>query len=247
MLVTCTDGGQGDGVGGVKPGGVEHNPRTVAAQRSAELDRAAAALDVSDVIKLGYPDSGMPADSSGSIGRVAGRTVFSRLTPGPLIAEMVELMRRYRPAVLLTYPPNGMSGHPDHIRVHDIVAAAHRAIVADQVIAPRMYYTALSRSRLEEAARWARVIHGDGAWVPPAELAIDDASITAEIDVEGFWEQKLAALSAHASQGDATALLQILSAPAAKGRGRVEEFVRAFPPPASNAPLVIEHDLFGMG
>jgi len=250
VLITCTDGGQGDGIGGVKPEAAGHNPGIVAAQRSTELDLAAAALGVSDVIKLGYPDSGMPKDSAGAIRSVAGKTVFSRLALGPLVKEMVELMRLYRPAVVLTYPPDGMSGHPDHIRVHDIVATAHRIIVAetsaDHGTAPRMYYTALSRSRLEDAARMARAVYGDGAWVPPAEIAVDDASITTVVDVEDFWEHKLKALSAHASQGDAVALHQILSAPAHEARRRVEEFVRAFPPPAPNAPTVIEHDLFGM-
>ncbi len=250
VLITCTDGGQGDGIGGVKPDTAGHNPGIVAAQRSTELDRAAAALGVSDVIKLGYPDSGVPRDSAGAISSVAGRTVFSRLALGPLVNEMVELMRRYRPAVLLTYPPDGMSGHPDHIRVHDIVAAAHRIIVAETSAehgtGPRMYYTAVSRSRLEDVARTARAVYGVGGWVPSAKLAVDDASITTEVDVEDFWEHKLEALSAHASQGDAAALRQIFSAPAHHARRRVEEFVRAFPPPNPDAPNVIEHDLFGM-
>lgn len=58
VLVTCTDGAMGDGPGGVKPGEPGHDPVEVARNRSRELDLAAAALGVGDLIRLGYPDSG---------------------------------------------------------------------------------------------------------------------------------------------------------------------------------------------
>src|SRR5436309_2733806 len=58
ILVTCTDGAEGDGVAGSKPGQAEHDPKQVAERRSAELDMAAVALGIHEVIKLGFPDSG---------------------------------------------------------------------------------------------------------------------------------------------------------------------------------------------
>ncbi len=118
VLVTCTDGAKGDAVdGGAKPGEDGHDPHRVAAHRSRELDCATSALGVRDVVKLGYPDSGMPTG-----GEPAAADSFSARPPAPMVTQMVRLMHLYEPDVVITYPPNGLSGHPDHIRTHDLVA-----------------------------------------------------------------------------------------------------------------------------
>jgi LmbE family N-acetylglucosaminyl deacetylase len=59
VLVTCTNGEQGDDVGGRKPGEPGHRPDEVAAVRRAELGRAVGILGISDLEFLGYRDSGM--------------------------------------------------------------------------------------------------------------------------------------------------------------------------------------------
>jgi LmbE family N-acetylglucosaminyl deacetylase len=86
---------------------------------------------------------------------------------------------------------------------------------------------------------------GADAWVPPDEMAVDDAQITTVIDVAPFWADKLRALSAHASQSDAAAILQVLSVAGDSVwvGGRVEEYVRAYPPPVG-ALSTVEHDFF---
>ena len=254
VLIICTDGGQGDAAHGVKPNQPGHDPRVVAARRSRELARAAARLGVSVVVKLGYPDSGLPTD--GAEGAAADS--FSRRALRPMVTRLVRLMRRYQPDVVVTYPPNGLSGHPDHIRTHDLVVAAHTNIVANgqheaglgQAAdslprGPKLYYIALSATRLRAAQTSALAVLGAGAWVPPDEMAVDDAQITTVIDVAPFWANKLRALSAHASQSDAARVLQVLTAAgdSAGVRGRVEEYVRAYPPAVG--PLsTMEHDFF---
>src|SRR5262249_42928835 len=80
VLITCTDGGQGDGAHGVKPNQLGHDPRVVAAHRSRELDRAAAMLGVSVVVKLGYPDSGSRTDGA----QGAAADSFSRRALRPM-------------------------------------------------------------------------------------------------------------------------------------------------------------------
>ena len=227
VLITCTDGGQGDAPGAVKPGSPGHRPHVVAQRRSKELDLATAALGVIDVVKLAYPDSGMSEVSTDAISNVASQTVFSQLPLEPLVQQMVSLMRHFRPAVALPYPPNGMSGHPDHIRVHEVVAAAHRIVLADSSPnrgEPRLYYTALSRSRLNDVTRAARAMHGEnfGAARRPSRRRCDDHN---RHRCAGLLGEKLRALSAHASQSDATALHRIFSAPAERSRRRTEEFV----------------------
>lgn len=246
VLVTCTDGGQGDTADGLKPGHPGHDPRLVAAARSQELNLATAALGVRDVVRLGYPDSGIAGD---------GAAGFSRRPLQPMLVRLVRLMRLYQPDVLVTYPPNGLSGHPDHVRTHELVLAAHRNVIANAepqppgratpatTWGPQLHYIALSRSRLRGVADRARAALGPDAWVPPEAMAVADADITTAIDVTAFWPAKLRALAAHASQSDAAALLRIFGAPDDSAKW-FEEYVRAYPPGATG-PDAVASDFLG--
>jgi LmbE family N-acetylglucosaminyl deacetylase len=254
VLITCTDGSQGDGPHGEKPGHPGHDPQQVAALRSRELDLAAAALGVHDIVKLGYPDSGMPDDNA-----IPPRAdTFSRRPITPMVTRLVRLLRHYQPDVIVTYPSNGLSGHPDHIRTHQLVHAALRN-VADAVDEPggqslstrkvtKLYYIAMSKTRLRAVRAGTRAAFGENAWVPPEEMAIDDSEITTVIDVAPYWDNKVRALSAHASQSDAAAVLQMLCAGAnlADLGERVEEYVRAEDMGNGHTRLV-EHSFAGNG
>jgi LmbE family N-acetylglucosaminyl deacetylase len=232
VLVTCTDGRHGDAVG--------QDPALVPARRAEELDLAAAALGVSEVVKLGYPDSGLPDDPA----EVAA-DAFSRRPLEPIVHQLVRLIRLFAPDVLVTYPPNGLSEHPDHIRTHDAVVSAHRNIVANSdSVPPKLYYIALSATSVRRFQTTARAVFGDEAWMPPDEMAVDDAQITTRVDVTPFWADKLRALGAHASQPDARALLQMFSVADDPGVERTEEYVRAYPPPVEG--FAVERDLFDL-
>jgi LmbE family N-acetylglucosaminyl deacetylase len=236
VLITCTDGAQGDGPHGEKPGHPRHEPQKVAALRSRELDLAAAALGVHHLVKLGYPDSGTPDGDA-----IPPRAdTFSRRPITPMVTRLVRLLRHYQPDVIVTYPPNGLSGHPDHIRAHQLVDAALRKFAADAANEPRgqvssarkaitLYYIAMSKTRLRAVRAGARAAFGENAWLPPEQMAIDDSEITTVIDIAPYWDNKVRALSAHASQSDAAAILQMLCAAAnlADFGERVEEYVRA--------------------
>ncbi|MBJ7337474.1 PIG-L family deacetylase [Mycolicibacterium sp.] len=241
VLVTCTDGARGDAVeGGAKPGEDGHDPHRVAAHRSTELDSAASVLGVHDVVKLGYPDSGMPESGEPDS--------FSARPSAPMVTQMVRLVRLYEPDVVITYPPNGLSGHPDHVRTHELVVAAHRNVAANGEGGgriPRLYYIAMSLSRLRAVQAGVRAAFGDDAWVPPDELGTDDAEVTTVIDVAPFWGAKLGALAAHASQPDAALLLKVLEMAddASEPVARVEEYVRVHPPVRSG-DFAIERDFF---
>lgn len=230
VLVTCTDGRHGDAIG--------LDPALVPARRSGELDLAAEALGVGDVVKLGYPDSGLPGDAAD----VAADS-FSRRPMAPMVQQLVRLIRMFAPDVLVTYPPNGLSGHPDHIRTHDIVIAAHDNIAANAEPgrAPKLYYIAISATSMRTMQTRARAVFGGEAWLPPDEMAVDDAVISARIDVTPFWADKLRALGAHASQPDAQALLQMFAAAddSSAPVERVEEYVRVYPAPAASDVLEV--------
>src|SRR5690606_37363855 len=92
VLVTCTDGGCGDGPGGVKPGDPGHDPAAVAAMRRRELEASCDVLGVGELEMLGYADSGMMGwpsnDAPGS---------FWRTPVEEGAARLADLMRHYRP------------------------------------------------------------------------------------------------------------------------------------------------------
>jgi LmbE family N-acetylglucosaminyl deacetylase len=231
ILVTCTDGAQGDGIAGSKPGQAEHDPKQVAERRSRELDMAAVALGIHEVVKLGFPDSGVPTESVAPT-----RKAFSRRPLQPMVNRLTGLIELHRPDVVVTYPPNGLSGHPDHIRTHTLVRAALRAVKATKSAAgntdvaepPQLYYIALSRTRLLAVQARVREALGPDAWVPPVEMSIDDSEVTTVIDIAAHWRDKLRALSAHASQSDAAALLEMFAAAESHGPGGyVEEYAAA--------------------
>ncbi|MGW3744245.1 PIG-L deacetylase family protein [Streptomyces sp. NPDC005146] len=236
VLVTCTDGRQGNGVDGCKPGHRDHRPERIAARRSHELAMSKAALGISDLVQLDYPDSGMPE----SVNDMDPRA-FSRLEGEPITLQLEALMQKYQPDVVVTYPPNGLSNHPDHVRTHELTVAAFGRIrkaggfpaqrdggAGPERRIPKLYYIALSISRLKAARTRAEATLGPGIWTPPLEIGVDDDSITTTVDISGFWAHKLRALAAHASQADASALLRVLNVTGQENP--VEEYVLADPP-----------------
>ncbi|MEV5877382.1 PIG-L family deacetylase [Streptomyces sp. NPDC052101] len=199
VLVTCTDGGCGDGPGGVKPGDPGHDPAAVALMRRQELEASCEVLKVSHLEMLDYADSGMMGwptnDAPGS---------FWQTPVEECAARLAELLRRYQPDVVVTYDENGFYGHPDHIQANRITMAA----LAMTALTPKVYWTTAPRSAMQ---RFGEVMREFGAdWQEPdpaaatamAEIGLPDEEITTWVDTTAFGGQKFNALAAHASQGE---------------------------------------------
>jgi LmbE family N-acetylglucosaminyl deacetylase len=239
VLVTCTDGGCGDGPGGVKPGEPGHDPAAVAAARQAELEASCRVLGVGDLELLGYADSGMMGwpqnDAPGA---------FWTTPVEQAAARLAELIRRHRPDVVVTYDENGFYGHPDHIQAHRITMAA----VELTGIPAKVYWTTAPRSAMEEFGRvmeefgmsWDAPEDADGAdpQVPP--VGLPDEEITTWVDVSAFGASKYEALAAHASQGENIFFLKLGQERFTQLMGR-ETFVRVRDTTGAALP---EDDLF---
>ncbi|MFI6509115.1 PIG-L family deacetylase [Streptosporangium sp. NPDC050855] len=201
VLVTCTNGEQGDAPGGVKPGEPGHDEAAVSALRLEELRASVAHLGIEHVELLGYRDSGM----DGWDGNKA-EDAFANVPVERAAARLAELMERYRPQVVVTYDENGGYGHPDHIQAHRIAMAATEACG----IPAKLYHTAVPREGIAELFELLRA-----AGVPSEELELPDdfgvpqEQITAMIDVAPYVERKRKALEAHASQGDSIFMLRM--------------------------------------
>ena len=117
VLVTCT-GGE---VGEIADPGLA-TPETLVEVRRRELEQACEILRVGKLHLLGYRDSGM----MGTLDN-AHPASFHQASLDEATARLVALVRREQPQVLVTYDKNGFYGHPDHIKAHQITAAAYEA------------------------------------------------------------------------------------------------------------------------
>ncbi|MEV8638838.1 PIG-L family deacetylase [Streptosporangium sp. NPDC051023] len=201
VLVTCTNGEQGDGPGGVKPGQPGHDEAAVRALRLEELSDSVTHLGIAHVELLGYRDSGM----DGWEGNQA-RDAFANVPFEEAVGKLSALMERYRPQVVVTYDENGNYGHPDHIQANRIALAAAEATG----IPDKVYYTAISRERVAELFDYLRSV-GAAPEEPglPDDFGTPQELITTVVDVAPYAERKRKALQAHASQGENIFLLRM--------------------------------------
>lgn len=126
-----------------------------------------------------------------------------------MIAHILSVMDEVKPQVLLSFGPDGLSGHPDHIAVGRWTAEAFRRV--DDIAV--LYTVAVPRSLAEKLNM--QQIH-----------SVPDEAIALTVDVSKVWETKLSAMRCHATQISSTPMM---SAPEERQRlffGR-EYFVRA--------------------
>ncbi|MEU9832356.1 PIG-L family deacetylase [Streptosporangium sp. NPDC048047] len=219
VLVTCTNGEQGDAPGGIKPGEDGHDESEVSALRLAELRESVAHLGIDHLELLGYRDSGMEGWAANQ-----APDAFANVPVERAAARLAELMERYRPQVVVTYDENGGYGHPDHIQAHRITVAAAEA----SGVPAKLYYTAVPRERIAELFEFLR---STGAapegFELPDDFGVPEEQITAMVDVAPYVERKRKALEAHASQGENIFLLR-MPADAQHRAFSHEAFIRVF-------------------
>ncbi len=201
VWVLCvTNGDQGG-----RPGEMDVDHSLDPQIRLEELRCACMELGISEPLFLGYRDSGME-------GWGAPEGALSLADPDQVVARMLGVIRRLRPAVIVTFDPGGVYGHPDHVATSATATAAYRRAAAEAGGPVALYHQALPRSRIaamraameEERAR-------SGASEPPSEddlrqqqafeqLARPDEEITTVVQTGPVLERKIAALACHDSQ-----------------------------------------------
>jgi LmbE family N-acetylglucosaminyl deacetylase len=250
VLVTCTDGGCGDGPGGVKPGQPGHDPAAVVAMRKQELEASCAVLKVSELELLGYADSGMLGWAENEAPHAFWNTPVAEAA-----ARLAALIEQYQPDVVVTYDAYGFYGHPDHIQAHRITMAAMESTGSPA----KLYWTTAPRSKMAEFGEvmkelgmsWDDDEPGDAETIaatraadpsgPPPEVGLPDDEITTWVDTTAYSDQKFDSLAAHASQSENIFFLKM-------GRERfsqmmgLETFVRVVD--GAIDPSVHEDDLF---
>jgi mycothiol S-conjugate amidase len=207
VLVCCTGGEEGDILNPAmdRPEIREDLP----AVRGRELAAAVAAIGYSEVVELGYRDSGMPGSEAN-----ANPDCFAAVDLDEAVGRLVAVIRRTRPQVVVTYHEDQQGyPHPDHLRVHDIsVLAFDRA--ADPLAYPyagepwqplKLYYTMWSRRRVvamhEKFLELELESPFTDRWL---DRPSSDPLATTTIDITGYAHVRREALMAHATQIDPT-------------------------------------------
>ncbi|GMA40664.1 mycothiol conjugate amidase Mca [Mobilicoccus caccae] len=208
QVVSCTGGERGDVL----------NPRLIddpdverdlPAFRRREMARAQQILDVEHTW-LGFVDSGLPQGDP----RPALPAGCFALEPVDITAEaLVRVIREFRPHVVTTYDEVGGYPHPDHIMTHVVSVAAFRA-AGDPDAYPhagpawqplKLYYN--QTIGIERITAFHGVMTERGMDSPFGEWLERWADrtprkVTTRVQCGEFFEQRNAALLAHATQID---------------------------------------------
>ena len=150
-------------------------PDRLAALRRDELRTSLAILDVHEHHVFGYPDGGC-----------------SRLDATDRIIDIIDDVQ---PDTIVTFGPEGMTGHPDHRAVSTWTTTAWQA----GGCRASLWYATLTP---EFHTAWGALNDDVGLWAdidrPPC---VDEDDLVHSIRLDGdFLDQKIAALRAHASQ-----------------------------------------------
>ena len=193
VLVVATSGEQG-----ATP---EWLTDDLAAVRRAETVESARLLGIGRVEFLGYRDSGAGHGRIGYPGAHAPAPAANvTLDTSPLnhaISHLRGILIDERASALTSYDRIGVYGHRDHVRVHEIAAAAILGTSCDLLEATVSRVT-LRRLRDDLIGRGL-----DPATWPETlvdSIGTDNGVGLLAVDVSAYLPQKLAAIAAHASQ-----------------------------------------------
>jgi N-acetyl-1-D-myo-inositol-2-amino-2-deoxy-alpha-D-glucopyranoside deacetylase len=177
ILVTCTRGEEGEIVDDALKAEIADSAPSpdvaqarLAAVRDRELAAAVQALHISQFYQLGYRDSGMAGTGANQ-----NPLAFTNANLAEATTRLVEIVRRERPHVIISYNEVGGYGHPDHIMAHRIAMLAYDGAAAVDVYPQqsaetppwqplKFYYTANSRDRMARMAERAAELGVELNW-----------------------------------------------------------------------------------
>jgi LmbE family N-acetylglucosaminyl deacetylase len=182
-------------------------PETLGEVREGEMRAAAEELGVQNLWFLGYRDSGMAGTHENEDPRS-----LAQASAAGVVGKLVEVIRQFRPQVMVTFDETGGYGHPDHIAVYRHTTSAFYA-AADAAQYPehgpahmvsKLYYTAFPRSFVRQIGEWMQSQNYEGNFrgLDPEKLGIPDELISVRLNVEPWFETKGRSWSMHRTQMD---------------------------------------------
>jgi LmbE family N-acetylglucosaminyl deacetylase len=225
FLVTATRGERGRYFGHARNSRDHPGGAALARIREGELRNAAAALGIGHVAVLDYEDQ-----------------LLDQANVTEAVGAIVAEIRRARPHVVLTFPPDGAYGHIDHIAISQLTTAAVVASAGPAHTVSKLYYLAWG------AADWAAyqaaftkvVFTIDG--VERQAAPWPDWALTTVIETGRAAPAVWRAVDCHASQTGAYEALRTLEPRQRDALWRSQSFYRAFS--LVNGGRAVESDLF---
>ncbi len=174
VLATVTSGQKG----GPNPGDA------LGARREAELRAACRELGLGPPVLFGFMDGTVATDRHDEIR-----------------ARIRELVRKVRPQVMVTFGPDGVTGHPDHIAVGQLATEVFDEETALAGGPRRLFYVVLPRSvalKVGPALAGRPLTEVEERKV--SDGAVPDDSVTVTVDITRFLDMKRRAAARHESQ-----------------------------------------------
>ncbi|HEX6385966.1 MAG TPA: PIG-L family deacetylase [Anaerolineae bacterium] len=176
--------------------------------REEELRCSAERLGISKVTFLGFRDSGMAGTEDNEHAEALAVAPAEAVVP-----KLVEIVRRVRPDVILTFEPYGGYGHPDHVAIHRHTLAAYEAAadadyrpeLGQAWQTPRLFYPVVISAMFEELVRR---LEARGADVSEFKQRLEEGrdkrwpkeKVTVTMDVTATVDRKIAAFHCHRTQ-----------------------------------------------
>lgn len=162
--------------------------------RRTEAEQAAAVLGAHRVEFLGYADSGLVGDHP------PGAPSFIAADPGEAADRLAAVLDAERADALITYDADGIYGHPDHVRAHEVALAAVEARSVThlyEVTVDREYLHFVETHLVVEAGLPERP---PGLGLAATHLGRPTVVIDTVCDVRPVLGVKRQAMASHASQ-----------------------------------------------
>lgn len=198
-----------DGAVGSVEKGYEKARERLAEIRAQELETAVSVLG-GTLHTLGYRDSGYLNDPANN-----HPDAFVNRDTDEAIGKVVRLIRQIKPHVVITHDETGGYYHPDHIQCWRITTLAFYAAgdpkqypqMGDPYQPERLYYAAFSNRWLKFFRLIIRLrgknprAMGRNKDIDMTQLGTDPKKIHALINYRDYWDTKIEASRAHATQG----------------------------------------------
>lgn len=216
--------------------------KSIAELRMAELDCAAQVLGLHEVIRFGYRDSGMMHSPDNNHPAALWQAEHDVLTD-----QVIEVIERIRPQVVVTFNKFGGYGHPDHIKIQRATVAAFNKLKGKPNAPQKLYYTSFPVGLIRFGVGMMRLLGRDprkmGVNKDLDFVAVLDAvePSHARVDVGAYVDVGLKASECHGSQISPRTgfpLARMLTRRALS----ISLFTRVEPPPANGERP--ENDVF---
>lgn len=148
--------------------------------REAELRVAAAITGIRNIYLLGYID--------GEMDTVDGDEIVSKVA---------EIMRQVQPEIVITFGPDGITGHGDHVAIGKAATSAFERLTLQDSGPRKLYYATIPEGIVPNAGEL-------GVTTRP------DDEVTTAIDISDYFDMKIQAIAAHRSQQDAREFIEML-------------------------------------